>query len=96
MRLESFKARWIGKGNTRLKTDRSSSIDSEEESRIRIDDPSLRLDLMESPSPNSDTTELNFNDFTDPKRENRLKLDTNMNTHVSLDANGGNQNSPNV
>ncbi|KAF2900502.1 hypothetical protein ILUMI_05682 [Ignelater luminosus] len=85
MRLESFKARWIGSGNLLLQSQRSPSIDStDDDARIRLDDPSLRLNIAESPSPQSDPSELNFNDMCnnskDLKRDSsKIELDPNMN-----------------
>lgn len=93
MRLESFKARWIGNGSTRLQQERSSSVDSNDEDvKIRLDDPSLRLNIAESPSPQSELMELNFNESNSPNSNSEdkgdaiLKADTNMNTHPLSDA----------
>lgn len=64
MRLESFKRRWIGDGNPKLQTDCSSSFDStDDECKFRIDDPTLRLNIAESPSPTYEAGDLNFNDL---------------------------------
>lgn len=67
MRLESSKRRWIGdRGNSdpKLQTDCSSSFDStDDESKIRLDDPALRLNIAESPSPTYEAGDLNFNDL---------------------------------
>lgn len=75
MRLESFKRRWIGDSKSRLTPDCSSSFDSaDEDAKIRLDDPSLRLTIAESPSPTSERPEINFSD---------QDLDTNMNRRPS-------------
>lgn len=64
MRLEAFKRRWIGDKDPKLQTDCSSSFDStDDESKIRLDDPTLRLHIAESPSPTYEAGDLNFNDF---------------------------------
>lgn len=66
MRLESSKRRWIGdRGDSDPKLqDCSSSFDStDDESKIRLDDPALRLNIAESPSPTYETGDLNFNDL---------------------------------
>lgn len=79
MRLESFKRRWIGDSNPKLQTDCSSSFDStDDESRIRLDDPTLRLNIAESPSPTYEAGDLNFNDFCankSPLTSNKLSSD---------------------
>lgn len=91
MRLESCKRLGLvgSSGISRLATERSSSLDStDEDSKIRLDDPSLRLQLADSPvSP----TELSFSDIA--KSGNSIKdskttlnLDPNMNTHTATDA----------
>lgn len=67
MRLESSKRRWLGDrgdNDTKLQTDCSSSFDStDDESKIRLDDPTLRLNIVESPSPTYETGDLNFSDL---------------------------------
>lgn len=79
MRLESFKARWIGNDSSLSHTQRSPSIDSnDDDSRIRLDDPSLRLNLAESPSPQHDSSELNFTDvcnYNNSKSDSKLELE---------------------
>lgn len=92
MRLESFKARCIGSGSTLLHSQRSPSIDSnDDDARIRLDDPSLRLQIAESPSPSSDNPDFTFNDVCnnssnkEQKRDSKVELDPNMNAH-SVDA----------
>lgn len=66
MRLESSKRRWIGNrgdSDQKFQTDCSSSFDStDDESKIRLDDPALRLNIAESPSPTYETGDLNFTD----------------------------------
>lgn len=73
MRLESRKC--IGNGSTRLQSLRSSSIDSnDDDNRIRLDDPSLRLTI--------DSPHLLQTDPIEPNNyENSFKEhDKNMNT----------------
>jgi hypothetical protein len=86
MRLESFKRRIIA-GGGRLPSERSSSIDStDDDTKIRLDDPSLRLNIVESPTSKS---ELNFSELChNPslKSDGKTELDPNMNTHTTLDA----------
>ncbi|KAL3285171.1 hypothetical protein HHI36_019290 [Cryptolaemus montrouzieri] len=61
MRLECFKKRWIGNGSERLQSERSSSVDStDDDTKFRADDPSLRLTIADSPT-NPDHP---FGDFT--------------------------------
>ncbi|XP_031343186.1 ecotropic viral integration site 5 ortholog isoform X1 [Photinus pyralis] len=82
MRLESFKARWIGTDNKLLQPHRSPSIESnDDDARIRLDDPSLRLHIAESPSPQSDTIEF-FDVCKESKRDSKVELDSNMNAHA--------------
>lgn len=91
MRLESCKRLGIGgsSGISRLSTERSSSVDStDEDSKIRLDDPSLRLQIMDSPT---SPTVLSFGDLTkndSPSKEDTkmLHFDPNMNTHTATDA----------
>lgn len=79
MRLESFKRRWIGDSNPKLQTDCSSSFDStDDESKIRLDDPALRLNIAESPSPTYEAGDLNFNDFC----ANKITVNSNKVTEV--------------
>lgn len=82
MRLESFKARWIGSGNPSLQPQRSPSIDSsEDDARIRVDDPSLRLQISESPSPLPPDHHGSGDIFTYPAAAKPpTALDSNMNT----------------
>lgn len=91
MRLESCKRLGIG-GSTsisRLSTERSASLDStDEDSKIRLDDPSLRLQIAESPT---NPPELSFEDFAKSgivvkDSKTVLDLDPNMNTHTATDA----------
>ncbi|XP_008191344.2 ecotropic viral integration site 5 ortholog isoform X2 [Tribolium castaneum] len=86
MRLESFKRRIIA-GGGRLPSERSCSIDStDDDPKIRLDDPSLRLNLVESPTSKS---ELTFSDMCQNptlKNDNKVDLDPNMNTHTTIDA----------
>ena len=89
MRLESFKRRIIT-GGGRLPSERSSSIDStDDDTKIRLDDPSLRLNIVESPTSKS---ELTFNELCNNpsvKNDGKIELDPNMNTHTSVDAHEG-------
>lgn len=80
MRLESFKRRIIS-GGGRLPSERSFSIDStDDDTKFRLDDPSLRLNLVESPTSKSELT------FSEMCQNNKIELDPNMNTHTTLDA----------
>lgn len=91
MRLESRKC--IGNGSTRLQSLRSSSIDSnDEDNRIRLDDPSLRL-TIDSPHLQTEPTEPNFNEqqyesssLIPGGDSNKNEHDKNMNTASSRDA----------
>lgn len=92
MRLESCKRLGIGSsGVGRLSTERSSSLDStDEDSKIRLDDPSLRLQIIDSPTAPPD---INFADLgsklcTSPPKDGKtpVDLDPNMNTHTAMDA----------
>lgn len=79
MRLESFKRRWIGNGSSRLQTDCSSSFDStDEDAKIRLDDPTLHLTIAESPSPSTDSAELKFN-YSSTKSDSKSDASSNMN-----------------
>ena len=50
MRLEALRKRWIGNGNQCLQS-RSSSVDStDDDIKFRLDDPSLRLTIADSPT----------------------------------------------
>lgn len=74
MRLESFKRRIVS-GNNRVNSERSSSIDStDDDAKIRLDDPSLRLNIMDS-SPTS-KSELTFSEMC----PTLMKNDPNMNS----------------
>lgn len=57
MKLESLKERRSGSGGGRQPNERSSSIDStDDDTKIRLDDPSLRLQLAESPTTQPELT----------------------------------------
>ncbi|XP_019864834.1 ecotropic viral integration site 5 ortholog isoform X2 [Aethina tumida] len=57
MKLESLKERRSGSGGGRQPNERSSSIDStDDDTKIRLDDPSLRLQLAESPTAQPELT----------------------------------------
>lgn len=78
MRLETFKRRVVS-GSGRLYSQRSLSIDStDDDSKIRLDDPSLRLNISESLTSKSELASHNSEKSGEP--------DTNMNTHTTLDA----------
>lgn len=47
--METFKKRWIGNGNQSIQS-RSPSVDSTDDDKIRLDDPSLRLTIADSPT----------------------------------------------
>lgn len=83
MRLESCK-RSRANGNTRLSTERSSSIDStDEDSKIRLDDPSLRLQIIDSPT---SPPELTFDDLgkaIGARDEKKVDLNPNVNAYVT-------------
>lgn len=91
MRLESCKRLGIGgtTGISRMSSERSASIDStDEDSKIRLDDPSLRLHIADSPT---NPPELSFGDFTKNSSATKdgkhtLDFDPNMNTHTAMDA----------
>lgn len=49
MRLESFKKRWSGQKIDRLHSEKSTLIEStDEDAKIRLDDPTLSLNLTDS------------------------------------------------
>lgn len=80
----------------RLSGDRSSSIDStDEDSRLVLDDPTLRLTIMDSPTSN---TEPNFSELTKSitSKPNRLDLESSTNAHTNLDVNSSDNNVPQV
>lgn len=94
-------------GIARLQTGRSSSIDSNDEDiRIRLDDPSLRLTLNDSPSPPQSADHLIENhpqhfqnqvfDESSPSLKTKIMdLDPNMNAHTpSLNTTHLDQNAP--
>lgn len=91
MRLESCKRLGIGgsSGMSRLSSERSASLDStDEDSKIRLDDPSLRLHLAESPTT---PPEISFGDLAKSNSASKdiksgLDFDPNMNTHTAKDA----------
>ncbi|XP_018335446.1 ecotropic viral integration site 5 ortholog isoform X2 [Agrilus planipennis] len=88
IRLESFKSRCECTATLRLPTQRTSSMDSsEEDTRIRVDDPSLRFHLPESPtfppssnllpqrrssSTSSDVVDPNMNNVLSSKNDNNV------------------------
>lgn len=72
MRLDTHKRRAGGL----LSAQRSCSVDStDEDFKIRLDDPSLRLTILESPD------EPPTFSFGDAAGNDKLKMDANMNTH---------------
>lgn len=81
MRLES--RHWIGNSAAiRSQTERSSSIDStDDDAKIRLDDPSLHLNLTDSPTSQPD---LMFSDLCNNSTNKSSKTDNdrNMNTHT--------------
>lgn len=82
MRLESFKRHWIGNNAAiRSQTERSSSIDStDDDTKIRLDDPSLHLNLTDSPT---SQPELSFSDLcNNTNKSPKMDNDHNMNTHT--------------
>lgn len=91
MRLESCKRLGIGgsSGIGRLSTERSASLEStDEDSKIRLDDPSLRLHIADSPT---NPPELSFEDLAKNSSavkdsKTMLDFDPNMNTHTATDA----------
>lgn len=90
MRLESRKC--VGNGSARLQSLRSSSIDSnDEDNRIRLDDPSLRLSI-DSPHLQTEPTEPNFNEPFPPvgdsnKKENDRNVNNNITEHTAVQQN---------
>lgn len=84
MRLESFKRR-ITSGNNRVNSERSSSIDStDDDAKIRLDDPSLRLNIMDS-SPTS-KSELTFSELCPILMKNDPNMNTTTTQHSIDDA----------
>lgn len=81
MRLESRKC--IGNGSARLQSLRSSSIDSnDDDNRIRLDDPSLRL-TIDSPHLLQQTDPMELNNYETSIKEH----DKNMNTTTQYNNN---------
>lgn len=89
MKLESCKRLGIGGSSAgiggRLPTERSSSLDStDEDSKIRLDDPSLRLQIVDSPTNPPDIT---FGEFVEnSSKTSSMDLDSNINTHTAANA----------
>lgn len=91
MRLESCKRLGIGgsTGISRLSSERSASLDStDEDSKIRLDDPSLRLHIADSPTnpPELSFGDLNKNGSATKDDKTTLDFDPNMNTHTATHA----------
>ncbi|XP_018567801.1 ecotropic viral integration site 5 ortholog isoform X1 [Anoplophora glabripennis] len=97
MRLESYQKGGLGNGSGLLSTDRSSSIDStDDDIKFRFDDPTLRLDLADSPTT---PPELNFSDLSKtavPKNGDGDKLDANRNKHSAPEVHSSENRVPQV
>ncbi|XP_074039117.1 ecotropic viral integration site 5 isoform X4 [Leptinotarsa decemlineata] len=82
-----------GYGGGRLSGDRSSSIDStEDDSKLVLEDPTLRLSISDSPT--TSPQEPNFCEISNTKRN--LDLAPNMNTHTAVDVHNSGNNMPQV